>query len=150
MQESSDLLLRCTPFSPEISRNHLGYLRAAVRVVNNAWTDDARDEAMELLMEKWLKLGCNPPPPQDPMTLDQDPLNGDPSESNVPTCALRIGPQGTSRGVASDIGTPSDASGVHRDDQMTEGDMKEATGAGAIHVDAQQCLTPQPPPPQVP
>ena len=38
MQESSDLLLRCTRFNLEIPRNHLGYLHGGVRVVNNAWT----------------------------------------------------------------------------------------------------------------
>ena len=51
MQESSDVILRCAPFSPKIPRNHLGYLHAGVRVVNNAWTDDAGEEAMELLLE---------------------------------------------------------------------------------------------------
>ena len=30
---------------------------------------------------------------------------------------------------------------------MKEGDATEATGAGGIHGDAQQCLTSQPPPP---
>ena len=45
VQESSDVILRCTPFSLEIPRNQLGYLHACVRVVNNAWTDDAGEEA---------------------------------------------------------------------------------------------------------
>ena len=51
MQESGDVILRCTPLSPEVPRNHLGYLHVGVRVVNNAWTDDAGEEAMELLLE---------------------------------------------------------------------------------------------------
>ena len=62
MQERSDLLLRCTPFSREIPRNHLGYLHAGVPVESNAWTDDAGEEAMELNWQQWRKLGCNPPP----------------------------------------------------------------------------------------
>ena len=67
MQESSDVIVRCTPFSPEIPRNHLGYLHAGVRVVNNAWTDDAGDEAMDLLLEAMAKAGVQPPPsPQIP------------------------------------------------------------------------------------
>ena len=49
MQENSDVILRCTPFSPEIPRNHLGYLPGGVRVVNSVWTDDAGEEAMQLL-----------------------------------------------------------------------------------------------------
>ena len=63
MQESSDVILRCTPFSPEVPRNHLGYLHAGVRVVNNAWTDDAGEEAMELLLEAMAEAGVQPPPP---------------------------------------------------------------------------------------
>ena len=109
---------------------------------------------MEYLPPPWLKLGCNPPPPPPPPKIPWPPTRitprGDPSESDVPACALRLGLQGTSSGVPSDIGTPSDAAAVHHDDQMQEGDMKEATGAGAIHGDAQQCLTPQPPPPPSP
>ena len=66
MQESSDVILRCTPFSPEVPRNHLGYLHAGVRVVNNAWTDDAGGEAMELLLEAMAEAGVQPPPPPPP------------------------------------------------------------------------------------
>ena len=69
MQESSDVILGCTPFSPEVARNHLGYLHAGVRVVNNAWTDDAGEEVMELLLEAMAEAGCNPPPPQVPCHL---------------------------------------------------------------------------------
>ena len=83
MQESSDVRLRCTPFSSEIPRNHLGYLHAGVCVVNNAWTDDAGEEAMELLLEAMVEAGVHPPPPPAPMTPDQDPPTGDPSGSDV-------------------------------------------------------------------
>ena len=62
-QESSDVMRRCTPFSPEIPRNHLGYLHAAVRVVNNAWTNDTGEEAMELLLEAMAEARVQPPPP---------------------------------------------------------------------------------------
>ena len=145
MQDNSDLLLRCTPFSPEIHCNHLGPLHVGVRVVNNAWTDDAGDEAMQLLLEAMAEAGVKPRPPQNCMTPDQDPLRGDPSQSDVPACAQRLGPQGTSGGVPGDIGTPSDARGVHGDDHMEEGDMKEDPGPSGIHGDAQQCITPPPP-----
>ena len=84
---------------------------------------------------------------QDLMTPEQDPPTGDPSESVVPVCALRLGPQGTPGGVPGDIGTPGDAGAPRQDDHE---DTKEATGKGGIHGDAQQCLTPQPPPPQTP
>ena len=66
LQESSDVILRCTPLSPEVPHNHLGYLYASVRVVNNAWTDDAGEEAMELLLEAMAEAGVQPLPPQVP------------------------------------------------------------------------------------
>ena len=64
MQESSDVILGCTPFSLEIPRNHLGYLDDGVCVVNNAWTDDAGEEAMDLLLEAMAEAGVQSPPPQ--------------------------------------------------------------------------------------
>ena len=71
MQESSDVLMRCTPFNPEIPRKGLGYLYVAVRVVNNAQTDDAGEEAIELLLEALSEAGVQPPPPPlTPMTAD--------------------------------------------------------------------------------
>ena len=73
MQESSDVILRCTRFSAEIPRNHLGYLHAGVRVVNNAWIDDGGEEAMDLLLQPMAEPGVQPPPPPDPMTPDHDP-----------------------------------------------------------------------------
>ena len=86
MQESSDLLLRYTPFTLEIPRNHLmlvsvwSTMHGQMMLVIWQWN---------FYWKQWLKLGCNPPPPPpDPMTLDKDPPRGDPSESNVPACAL--------------------------------------------------------------
>ena len=66
MQEHSNVILRCTPFSPEIPGNHLGHLHAGVRVVNNAWADDARRRPWYFYWKQWLKPGCNPPPPPRP------------------------------------------------------------------------------------
>ena len=40
MQESTNPLMRCTPFSPEVPDNHPGRLHAAMRVADNAWRDD--------------------------------------------------------------------------------------------------------------
>ena len=74
MQETSDVILRCTPFSPEIPRNHLGYLHAGVRMVNIAWTDDAREEVIDLLLEAMAEAGVQPPPhPQVPCHLTRIP-----------------------------------------------------------------------------
>ena len=42
-------------------------------------------QGMELLLEAMAEVGVQPPPPPrlDPMTPDQDPPRGDPSQSNV-------------------------------------------------------------------
>ena len=96
--------------------------------------------------KQWLKLGRTPPPPPDAMTPDHDPPKGDPSQSDVPACALRLGSQDTSSGVPCDKGTASDVGAVHQDDQMQDEDTKEATGTAGILGDAQQC--PPPPPPR--
>ena len=142
MQETSDVILRCTPFSPEVPCNHLGYLHAGVRVVNNAWTDDAGEEAMELLLEAVAQAGVQPPPPPGPVTPDQDPPRGDPSQSDVPACALRLGSQDTSAGVPGDKGTPNDACAMHE-----EGGTKEAVGTAGTLGEAQQ--SPPTPPPRL-
>ena len=141
MQESSDVILRCTPLSPEIPRNHLGYLHAGIRVVNNTWTGDAGEEAMDLLLEAMAEGGVQPPPPLGPVTPDQDAPRGDPSQSDVPACALRLRSQGTSGGVPCDKGTPNDACAVHQD-----GGLKEAAGTASTPGEAQQCPPPPPHP----
>ena len=92
MQESSNLLLRYTLLSPEITRNHLGYLHAGVFVVNNERIDNAGHGALKHLMEAMDEARVQPPPPEDPMTPDQDPPRGDPFESDVLACALRLRP----------------------------------------------------------
>ena len=40
MQDSSELLMRCSPFSLKVPDNHPRGLHAVVRVVDNAWRDD--------------------------------------------------------------------------------------------------------------
>ena len=67
-----------------------------------------------------------PPPALTPMTADQDPRRGDPSESDVAACALRCGPPGA----------PDVAGGVHADDEIQGRAVMENTGPGA----AQECL----------
>ena len=116
MQHSSAVLLRCTPFSPDMHRNYLGYLHACVRVVNNAWTDDAGDEAMQLLQDPKAEAGVPPPPKKNTRLLTMIPPRADSSQSDGCARALRLGPQGTSVGVPGDIGAPSDTSRVHGDD----------------------------------
>ena len=138
MQESNNVILRCTPFGPEVPRNHLGYLHAGVRVVNNAWTDDAGEDPMELLLEAMADAGVQPPPPGPP-TPDHDPPRGDPSQSDVPAYALRLGSQDASVGVPDDNGTPNDACAMH-----LEGGTKEAIGRAGTLGEAQH---PPPPPP---
>ena len=49
MQDSSELLMRYSPFSPEVLDNHPGRLHAAVRVVDNAWRDDGGLEMLNQL-----------------------------------------------------------------------------------------------------
>ena len=41
MRDSSEQLMRCSLFSPEVLDNHPGRLHAAVPFVDNAWRDDA-------------------------------------------------------------------------------------------------------------
>ena len=83
------------------------------------------------------------------MTPNHDPPRGDPSQSNVPDCALRLGSQDTFGGVPCDKGTPSDAGAVHQDHQLQEGDTKEAIGTAGIrgvvmHSNAPPPLYPTP------
>ena len=47
MQDYSEPLMRCSPFSPEVPDSHPGRLHAAVRVVDNAWRDDGGLEMLQ-------------------------------------------------------------------------------------------------------
>ena len=108
MQDSSDLLLRCTPPRPEVPRNHLGYLHAAVRVVDGAWTDDAGAEAMESLLEALGEAGVQPPNdcPSDPLDSPQPDFHGGvPSQLEVPAPAPRLRVQVPPDGVPCNGGT---------------------------------------------
>ena len=51
-QNCSELLMRCSPFSPEVPDSHPGRLHAAVRVVDNAWRDDGGLEMLQQLGEE--------------------------------------------------------------------------------------------------
>ena len=57
MQDCSELLMRCSPFSPEVPESHPGCLHAAVRVVDNAWRDDAGLEMLQQLVEEMQEPG---------------------------------------------------------------------------------------------
>ena len=60
MQDSSELLMRCSPFSPEVPDNHPGRLHAAVRVVDNAWRDDGGLEMLQQLVEEMEEAAVRP------------------------------------------------------------------------------------------
>ena len=60
MQESSELSMRCSPFSPEIPDNHPGRLHAAIRVVDNAWRDDGGLQMLNKLVPLMEEAGVRP------------------------------------------------------------------------------------------
>ena len=60
MQDSSELLMRCSPFSPEVLDSPPGRLHAAVRVVDNAWRDDGNLEMLQQLVEEMEEAGVRP------------------------------------------------------------------------------------------
>ena len=77
-----------------------------------------------------------------PVTIDKDPPRGDPSQFDVPACALRLGSQDASASVPDDNGTPNDACAMH-----LEGGTKEAIGTAGTLGEAQQSLRPPTYPP---
>ena len=60
MQDSSELWMRCRPFSPEVPDSHPGRLHAAVRVVDIAWRDDGGLEMLQQLVEELEEAGVRP------------------------------------------------------------------------------------------
>ena len=60
MQDCNELLLRCSPFSPEVPDSHPGRLHAAVRVMDNAWRDDGGLEMLQVLVEEMEAAGVQP------------------------------------------------------------------------------------------
>ena len=60
MQDCSELLMRCSPFSPEMPDSHPGRVHAAVRVVDNARRDDGGLEMLQQLVEEMEEAGVRP------------------------------------------------------------------------------------------
>ena len=60
MQDCSDLLMCCTPFSPEVPDNRLGRLHAAVLVVDTAFRDDGRLAMLNELVAVMEEAGVRP------------------------------------------------------------------------------------------
>ena len=79
MQDSSELLMRCSPCSPEVPDSHPCRVHAAVRVVDNAWRDDGGLEMLQQLVEEMEEAGVRPAYTQrlSPKGL----LRGDPNDS---------------------------------------------------------------------
>ena len=85
MEDCSELLMRCSPFSPEVPHNHLGGLHAVVRVVYNAWRDDGGlemlNESVALLEEAGVYLAYTQ------HLSPQGHPGGDPNDSTSSTIA---------------------------------------------------------------
>ena len=85
MHDCSDLLMRCTPFSPEVPGNHRGRLHAAVRVVDNSWRDDGglvMPNELVALMEE-----AGEPPAYTQHLIPQGHPWGDPNDSTSSAAA---------------------------------------------------------------
>ena len=60
VQDCSDLLMCCTPFSPEVPDNPPGCLHAAMRIVDNAWRDDGGLAMLNELVALMDEAGVRP------------------------------------------------------------------------------------------
>ena len=89
MQDCNELLLRCSPFSPEVADSHPGRLHAAVRVMDNAWRDDGGLEKLQVLVEEMEAAGVQPPYTQR-LSPGGHP-RGDPSDSTSSAVAQGVG-----------------------------------------------------------
>ena len=89
MQDCNELLLRCSPFSPEVPDSHPGRLHAAVRVMDNAWRDDAGLEMLHVLVEEMEAAGVQPAYTQR-LSPGGHP-RGDPSDSTSSAVAQGVG-----------------------------------------------------------
>ena len=89
MQDCNELLLRCSPFSPEVPDSHPGRLHAAVRVMDNAWRDDAGLEMLQVLVEEMEAAGVQPAYTQR-LSPGGHP-RGDPSDSTSSAVAQGVG-----------------------------------------------------------
>ena len=89
MQDRNELLLRCSPFSPEVPESHPGRLHAAVRVVDNVWRDDGGLEMLQVLVEEMEAAGVQPAYTQQ-FSPEGHP-RGDPSDSTSSAVAQGVG-----------------------------------------------------------
>ena len=89
MQDCSELLMRCSPFSPEVPDSHPGCLHAAVRVVDNAWRDDGGLEMLQQLAEDMEEVGVRPAYTQR-LSPEGQP-RGDPNDSTSSAVAHGVG-----------------------------------------------------------
>ena len=89
MQDCNELLLRCSPLSPEVPDSHPGRLHAAVRVVDNAWRDDGGLEMLQVLVEEMEAAGVKPAYTQ--RLSPQGHPQGDPSDSTSSAVAQGVG-----------------------------------------------------------
>ena len=139
MQDCNELLMRCSPFSPEVPNSHPGRLHAAVRVVDNACRDDGGLEMLQLLVEAMVAAGVEPAYTQR-LSPERHP-RGDPSDS-------------TSSGVAQGVGAAVlMARDPSSDESVTPTSSSLAQGrgppAGAQSVDSPgEVFSPPDPPPK--
>ena len=66
VQDCSDLLMRWTPFSPQVTDNHRGHVYAAVRVIDNTWRDDGGPAMLNELVALMEEAGVRPAYIQQP------------------------------------------------------------------------------------
>ena len=90
MQDCNELLMRCSPFSPEVPDSHPGRLHAAVPVADNAWGDDGGLEMLQLVLVEMEAAGVQPAYTQR-LSLEGHP-RGDPSDPTSAAVAEGVGP----------------------------------------------------------
>ena len=89
MQDCNELLMHCSPFSPEVPDSHPGRLHAAVRVVDNAWRDYGGLEMLQQLVEEMEAAGVQPAYTQR-LSPEGHP-RGDPNDSRSSAVAQGLG-----------------------------------------------------------
>ena len=89
MQDCSELLMRCSPFSLEVPHSHPGRLHEAVRVVDNAWRDDGGLGMLQQLVEEMEAAGVRPAYTQR-LSPEGRP-RGDPNDSTSSAVAQGVG-----------------------------------------------------------
>ena len=89
MQDCSELLMRCSPFSPEVPDSHPGRLHAVVRVVDNPWRDDGGLEILQQLVEEMQEASVRPAYTQ--RLIPEGHPRGDPNDSTSSAVAQGVG-----------------------------------------------------------